>query len=166
MENINIIAEKIARDLAGKNLQASLHNASMRDIPIDSNEDLDQTLATHFYNFLSGKSNEVPTFEYIDYIMSLAKSDTISFNCGVYVLKDLKLISIDLASPRVERRDIITSDDHNVVFANYGDEDLTFEKVKQTSTTTPRFAAERVKIVQELIRTYNNERVDENNRAR
>ena len=80
------IAFREAQNHKKKNEQGN--HRGVDGIAIDSNQNVDEKLATHFYNFLIGKSNQIPTFEFIDYIKSLTDNELISANCGVFVYEN------------------------------------------------------------------------------
>lgn len=151
MDKNSFIAAGIARDLADKNVQLGSKNLG-GDFALDSNQDVDEKLATHFYNFLTGKSNQLPTFEFIDYISSLTENKLISANSGVFVYRDLEIVSIDLIREISERRDIITSDNYVVELISSNENGFTSRYIDPEKE--PRFQKERVGIVQNLIKQY------------
>ena len=143
------IAFREAQNLKKKNEQGN--HRGVDGIAIDSNQNVDEKLATHFYNFLIGKSNQIPTFEFIDYIKSLTDNELISANCGVFVYENLDIVAVDLFSDGTERRDIITADSNTAQHVN---KDAVYGSLEVDPEKYPRFSKDRVEIVQNLIKEY------------
>ena len=143
------IAFREAQNLKKKNEQGNYRGID--GIAIDSNQNVDEKLATYFYNFLTAKSNQIPTFEFIDYIKSLADNELISANCGVFVYENLDIVAVDLTGGIGERKDKITADDYSVEIVSSNETGITRHIDPEQQ---PRFAKERVEIVQNIIREY------------
>lgn len=149
------VASKLASELADKNLQGSMKDIDITGNRFDMYDETDEKLATMIYNFLTGKSDELPDRSMIDAVKDAADSSksVMSINCGVFVSRDMQIEAIDVIKPDVERVDTITDEDHFVSIKNFSDHYLSNETANKV-LSTPRFEPERVKQLQELIKSY------------
>ncbi len=153
------IATAIASNLAKENGIDRFNGVD--SFAFDRNQNVDDKLATIFYNFLTGKSNQLPTFEFVDYVKSLTLNDLISVNCGVYVYRDLSIVSIDLTKDNGERRDVITSDKYS---ADVSKETEGYSTHRHVDTgKEPRFSEDRIKALQSFMNEY--KKMDNTNKA-
>ena len=124
------VASKLASELAEKNLQETMNETSSFDYAnFDMFEETDEKLATMIFNFLTGRSDELPDRSMIDAVRDAASStrSIMSVNCGVFVSKDMQIEAIDVIEPDIERVDTITDEDHVVSISNYTDHKLSKE---------------------------------------
>lgn len=151
-----VVASKIARELADRNLQETMKETSSFDYAnFDMFEETDEKLATMIFNFLTGRSDELPDRSMIDAVKDSADStrSIMSINCGVFVSKDMQVEAIDVIEPDIERVDTITDEEHVVSISNYTNRNLSKEK-EDRILATPRFEEERVAKLQDLIKSY------------
>ena len=150
------VAGKLASELAERNLQETMKETSSFDYAnFDMFEETDEKLATMIFNFLTGRSDELPDRSMVEEVRDSAnpRRSIMSINCGVFVSKDMQIEAIDVIEPDIERVDTITDEDHVVSISNYTDHKLSKETTDRI-LTTPRFEEDRVAQLQEFIKSY------------
>lgn len=150
----------IVGDLKDNNMQESMRGNDKGREGIN----LDYKLSMYFYNFLSEKSDKLPTYEFIDKIVSMYSYNTsyqiISVGFGISVFVSIidgeRYINIEVNSPineNVVRIDKISKDSHDAYATNsFFVDNIDVEEF-------PLYNKERVSYLRKYLREYryNNE---------
>ncbi len=153
-----------------KNLQDYSVQNSMRDnTVIAQSSDVNARLAIYFYNFLVGKSNKLPSHEYVDKVMDaeLRKNQAvnserpvlISMACGMTVFcdaSDEKHLIVEEETPITPTRsrfDKITHNGYNAYRIRPNlDVNMYYEEINPEKE--PLFVPRRVELLQNYLKEY------------
>ena len=142
----------LMQELKGRNLQSSMRK---HDTKIDT--DLDWKLAYQLYTYLLNKSDNLPSYDFIDSLREKARpgeETAISMGYGVIVNKKLRVEIEEVVREDLSRIDIIKSKGH-VAYMLYQEsgktEGIDLEKY-------PKFDPQRVEKLIMYIDTYSQER--------
>ncbi len=147
----------IIQELKSKNMQSS-----MRPGRVEVSTELDWKLAYIFNNYLSGKDDRLPSFEFIDKLLESTRNYSISMGYGIIIDRNLRLNIEDMIRPDVARVDVISRDGYKA-----------YELYQETGTTRdidiekyPRFDRNRVEKLTMYIDEYHRYRENKREEAR
>ena len=147
----------IVGDLTNSNMQKSMRSGNIESEITDN-----FTLAMYFYNYLVGRSDKLPSYEYIDEISVLGHGrlgsrgqEVISIGCGIsvysYKFNDKKFLEIEYEEPinkSTSRIEKISSNNHDAYAVN-------LNAVSQIDVDEfPVFEKQRVLVFQNYLRNY------------
>ena len=116
----------------------------------ESLENVDWQLAYHIYNFLTGKTNKLPLYDFVDEKIENKEETTnsISIGYGLTIDKDLKITNFSMITPKKERIDVITDKSYYAYTPNsFNIKEIDIEKF-------PIYDIKRIKYLQEYIGKY------------
>ena len=124
----------------------------------------DYKLALYFYNFLQGKSDKLPTDEFISKVISMNKGKygLISLACGLTVnvtlndyLEQIILENVEPINQGITRIDKIASDLYEAYILN------SFNKIEEIDVNEfPLFDKNRINYLQKYLKQYKFDNID------
>ena len=137
----------LVQSLKNKNMQSSF----------DSNdnyfeEEPDWKLAYIFTNYLSGKEDILPTFEFINDLEKEAKRNIISLGYGMSISKEMKVSIEEPITSNIIRRDVITPKSYKAYEYN-----INTDSIKDIDITKyPRYKIDRINKLMMYLESYRN----------
>ena len=96
-----------------KSLESKVESLQQgKDSVVEVDNNIDWYLAYYVYNFLSGKSTKLPSYEFIDDVINDANIDVVSMGYGIRIDKHLHISCTNMITSNLERVDIITPTDY------------------------------------------------------
>lgn len=134
----------ITQGLKSEAMQQSLNESSFGKVDLES----DNKIAHIMYNFLTGKINQLPSYDFIEQIINNSKNNTVSIACGLQITKDFEITIEEPVDERKFRIDTITPDEHTAIFiSDAGVRNIDLDEL-------PKFSSQRVAYLQKYLSDF------------
>lgn len=131
--------------LAGNSKNMAMQQSLQSNASFFQDLDVDWKLAGYIYNFLTGKSDKLPNYEYVINFIEVSKTDIISVGYGVDINKSLQVTATEPISYKTERVDVITPTTYEAFEKNAG-------YIRAIDVNEfPKFEAKRIEILQKYL---------------
>ncbi len=131
--------------LAGNSKNMAMQQSLQSNTSFSQDLDVDWKLAGYIYNFLIGKSDKLPNYEYMVKFMEAAETDTVSVGYGLDINKNLEVVITEPISIKTVRLDVITPTNYEVY-----EKSVSFYRAIDANEF-PKFDVKRIKNLQKYL---------------